>query len=220
MVNMHSQYSPVKTQIQKQPKPNTHTHTKVSQHVQPQQIVHLLQVWKIKWSNEWEKSLKCSHALYSTKIKSINIKTMTNNNIKEPINGKIQLSLWNATTDSCPDCLSSLYKCTSGPELPPNHLAASCAPHNCSPRSALTWEDWLQAAACSSREQAWRRALGGNNFTPDPPLPRPQHELRTGFREREEKHCVNQRRETGRRGRGRGGGQERKAGRRMERVEE
>lgn len=87
-----------------------------------------------------------------------------------------------------------------GPELPPNHLAASCAPYNCSPRSALTWEDWLQAAACSSREQAWRRALGGNNFTPDPPLPRPrpQHELRTGFREREEKHRINQRRETGR----------------------
>lgn len=84
-----------------------------------------------------------------------------------------------------------------GPELPPNHLAAPCAPYNCSPRSALTWEDWLQAAACSSREQAWRRALGGNNFTPDPPLPRPrpQHELRTGFREREEKHRVNQRRD-------------------------
>lgn len=95
-----------------------------------------------------------------------------------------------------------------GPELPPNHLAASCAPYNCSPRSALTWEDWLQAAACSSREQAWRRALGGNNFTPDPPLPRPrpQHELRTGFREREEKHRVNQRRKKGRRGQGRAGG--------------
>lgn len=97
-----------------------------------------------------------------------------------------------------------------GPELPPNHLAASCAPHNCSPRSALTWEDWLQAAACSSREQAWRRALGGNNLTPDPPLPRPrpQHELRTGFREKEEKHRVNQRRRKergGRVGEGRGG---------------
>lgn len=90
-------------------------------------------------------------------------------------------------------------------ELPPNHLAASCAPQNCSPRSALTWEDWLQAAACSSREQAWRRALGGNNFTRDPPLPRPQHELRTGFRKREEKHRVNQRRRQ-RRGQGKAGG--------------
>ncbi len=98
-----------------------------------------------------------------------------------------------------------------GPELLPNHLVASCAPYNCSPRSALTWEDWLQAAACSSREQAWRRALGGNNFTPDPPLPRPrpQHELRTGFREREEKHRVNQRRKKGRRGQGRAGGETR-----------
>lgn len=66
----------------------------------------------------------------------------------------------------------------------------------CSPRSALTWEDWLQAAACSSREQGWRRALGGNNFTPDPPLPRPrpQHELCTGFRKRE-RHRVNQQRQ-------------------------
>lgn len=219
MVNMHTQYSPVKTQIQKQPKPNTHTHKSESACTTTADCVSLagLKNQMIQWMKE---SLKCSHALYSTKIKSINIKTMTNNNIKEPINGKIQLSLWNATTDSCPDCLSSLYKCTSGPELPPNHLAASCAPHNCSPRSALTWEDWLQAAACSSREQAWRRALGGNNFTPDPPLPRPQHELRTGFREREEKHRVNQRRETGRRGRGRGGEQEGKASRRMERVEE
>lgn len=104
---------------------------------------------------------------------------------------------------------------SQGPELPPNHLAASCAPHNCSPRSALTWEDWLQAAACSSREQAWRRALGGNNFTPAPPLPRPrpQHELRTGFREREEKHRINQQRETGRRGQGRAGGDKRRKGR-------
>ena len=102
-----------------------------------------------------------------------------------------------------------------GPELPPNHLAASCAPYNCSPRSALTWEDWLQAAACSSREQAWRRALGGNNFTLDPPLPRPrpQHELRTGFREREEKHRINQRRGTGTRGQGRAGGDKRRKGR-------
>ncbi|KAF3833839.1 hypothetical protein F7725_025043 [Dissostichus mawsoni] len=91
-------------------------------------------------------------------------------------------------------------------KLRPNHLAAKCAPYNGSPRSALTWEDWLQAAACSSREQAWRRALGGNNLTSAPPLPRPrpQHELRTGFREKEEKHRVNQRREKGRRGQGRG----------------
>lgn len=100
---------------------------------------------------------------------------------------------------TCSLCVSLTYA-PQGPEPPPNHLAASCAPYNCSPRSALTWEDWLQAAACSSREQAWRRALGGNNFTPDPPppRPRPQHELRTGFREKEEKHRVNQRRETGR----------------------
>lgn len=89
-------------------------------------------------------------------------------------------------------------------KLRPNHLAAKCAPYNGSPRSALTWEDWLQAAACSSREQAWRRALGGNNLTSAPPLPRPQHELRTGFREKEEKHRINQRREKGRRGQGRG----------------
>lgn len=97
-----------------------------------------------------------------------------------------------------------------GPELPPNHLAASRAPHNCSPRSALTWEDWLQAAACSSREQAWRRALGGNNLTPAPPLPRPQHELRTGFRKREEKHRINQQRETGRQGQGKVRGRQEK----------
>lgn len=100
-----------------------------------------------------------------------------------------------------------------GPERPPTHLAASCAPHNCSPRSALTWEDWLQAVACSSREQAWRRALGGNNFTPDPPLPRPrlQHELRTGFREKEEKHRVNQRRKI----EGREGGKKEGIGRKI-----
>lgn len=73
-------------------------------------------------------------------------------------------------------------------------------PQNCSPQSALTWEDWLQAAACSSREQARRRALGGNNLTPDPPLP--QHELRTGFRKREERHGVNLWREIKQKGRG------------------
>ena len=142
---------------------------------------------------------------------------MTDDKTKEPINANIHRSPRNATTtDSCPDFPPSLFLllCLStyapqGPELPPNHLAASCAPHNCSPRSALTWEDWLQAAACSSREQAWRRALGGNNLTPDPPLPRPrpQHELRTGFREKEEKHRVNQRRRKERgAGLGRGGG--------------
>lgn len=98
------------------------------------------------------------------------------------------------------------------PEPSPNHLAALCAPYNCSPRSALTWEDWLQIATCSSREQAWRRALGGNNFTPDPPLPRPrpQHELRTGFRKREEKHRIKQRRRKGRRGQGEGRGRQKR----------
>lgn len=133
-------------------------------------------------------------------------------------NVSIQWRLWNTTsTDFCPalPASSNLLRFSTyaiqGPELLPNHLAASCAPCNCSPRSALTWEDWLQAAACSSREQAWRRALGGNNFTPAPPLPlpRPQHELRTGFRKREEKHRINQRRETERRGQGRAGGDER-----------
>lgn len=90
-------------------------------------------------------------------------------------------------------CLSTYAP--QGPELPPTHLAAAVrVPNNCSPRSALTWEDWLQAAACSSREQVWRRARGGNNLTPDPPPPRLQHELRIGFRKREEKHSINYRR--------------------------
>ncbi|KAG7268863.1 hypothetical protein CRUP_011312 [Coryphaenoides rupestris] len=53
------------------------------------------------------------------------------------------------------------------------------------------------AAACSSREQAWRRPLGGNNLTPAPALPRPQHELRPGFREREQRTRVNQLTEEG-----------------------
>lgn len=133
--------------------------------------------------------------------------------------------LQNATTaDPCSGCHPfslSTYE-PRGPELPPNHLAALVAPHNCSPRSALTWEDWLQAAACSSREQAWRRALGGNNLTPDPPLPRLQHELRAGFREREEKHRVNQQRDRKTRtGVGRGRGEEEvEAGKRVHRGQD
>lgn len=103
-----------------------------------------------------------------------------------------------------------------GPELPPTHLAELRTPHNCSPRSALTWEDWLQAVACSSREQAWRHALGGNNFNLDPPLPRPQHELRTGFREREEKHRINYRRKKGGTGTGEGGEDKTGRGRKKE----
>lgn len=90
-------------------------------------------------------------------------------------------------TSFLPPCV---YICTSPPDHPSTLQAPFfCAPQNCSPRSALTWEDWLQAAACSSREQARRRALGGNNLTPDPPLP--QHELRTGFGKREERNDVN-----------------------------
>lgn len=188
-----------------------------SQHVQPQQIVHLLQVWKSNdLMNQWEKISAFMVMLHNVGNKSIKKKTKTDdrwqnkgtNKCKHSPQAPKRHNNWLLSWSSSISLLLRLSTyAPQGPELPPNHLAASCAPYNCSPRSALTWEDWLQAAACSSREQAWRRALGGNNFTPDPPLPRPrpQHELRTGFRKREEKHCINQRRKKARRGQGRAG---------------
>lgn len=147
---------------------------------------------------------KCIHVHASSFTKhKTDMKAMSNDETNETIKSTISTDS-QLLTPAFPLRLSPsahlyILYAPQGPERPPIHLEASCAPYNCSPRSALTWEDWLQAVACSSREQAWWRALGGNNLTSAPPLPcpRPQHELRTGFREKEEKHCVNQRRQRG-----------------------
>lgn len=155
--------------------------------------------------SQWRRSKMHSKPCF---IENKSFKMKGDENTNELTDASIQCSLWKRSSNNNNWLLS--WTAPSPLRLHLNnqnfllaHLAASRAPHNCSPRSTLTWEDWLQAAACSSREQAWRRTLGGNNFTPDPPLPRPQHELRTGFREREERHRVNQRRKT--EGEGRGG---------------
>lgn len=144
----------------------------------------------------WNELLRVDQSAFMFMPHKNKIKNKRDDKTKEPINPNIHCRLqkrhyWLLLSFLHLPLLRFSRYAPQGPEPPPTHLAALCAPHNCSPRSALTWEDWLQAVACSSREQAWRRALGGNNFNLDPPLPRPQHELRTGFREREEKHRVN-----------------------------